>query len=199
MFGAVPLLGSFWINVVFPLVIQSGTCACCRHLFISRASLSWTEENFLNQNPCIPSCPGVFQFDIFFSVCLRNSIFISALEPSSSLSSSHIINPFSLYVMLFRLPYFRPKSFGFTGVWLLVWFCVMTSQLLIKFSFVVLECPVLFVLFYPLWISLQSSFFRKNLLVYLLKLYCYFFSCLLFHSLPTYYRIFLFYHFGLFS
>ena len=35
--------------------------------------------------------------------------------------------------MLFRLPYFRPKSFSFSGVWLLVWFFVMPSQLLIKF------------------------------------------------------------------
>ena len=66
LFGAVPLLGPFWINVVFPLVIQSGTCASCKHLFISSASLSWMKVNSLNQNPCIPSWPGVFQFDIFF-------------------------------------------------------------------------------------------------------------------------------------
>ena len=58
-------LGPFWINVVFPLVIHSGTCAPCRHLFISSASLSRIEVNFLNQKPCIPSWPGVFQFDIF--------------------------------------------------------------------------------------------------------------------------------------
>ena len=37
--------------------------------------------------------------------------------------------------MLFRLPYFRLKSFGFFGVWLLVCFCVMPSQLLIKIFF----------------------------------------------------------------
>ena len=39
---------SFWINVVFSLVIHSGTCASCRHLSISSASLSWMEVNFLN-------------------------------------------------------------------------------------------------------------------------------------------------------
>ena len=78
--------------MVFPLVIQSDTCASCRHLFISSASLSRTEVNFLNQNPCIPSYPGVFQFDIFFSVFLSNSIFISSLGPSSSPSSSLVIS-----------------------------------------------------------------------------------------------------------
>ena len=63
--GVVPLLGSFCINVVLPLVIRSGTCAPCKHLFISRPSLSWMEVDFLNHKPCIPSWPGVFQFDIF--------------------------------------------------------------------------------------------------------------------------------------
>ena len=78
--------------MVFPLVIQSGTYASCRHLFISSASLSWMEVNFLNQNPCIPSWLGVFLFDIFFSVFLRSSMYISALEPSSGPSSSLVIS-----------------------------------------------------------------------------------------------------------
>ena len=64
------------------------------------------------------------------------------------------------------------KSFFF--IWLLVCFRVTPSQLLIEFSFVVFECPVLSVLFYPLSISLQSSFFGQYFLVYFLKLYCYF-------------------------
>ena len=50
--------------MVFPFVIDSGTCAPCRHLFISSAGLSWMEVNFSNQKPCIPSWPGVYQFDI---------------------------------------------------------------------------------------------------------------------------------------
>ena len=64
-FGAVPLLGSFWINLVLHLVIESGTIAHCKHLFISSATLSLMEVNFLSQKPCFPSWPGVFQFDIF--------------------------------------------------------------------------------------------------------------------------------------
>ena len=91
LFGAVPLLGSFWINEVLSLVIQSGTCASCKHLFISSASLSWMEENFLNQDPCIPTWSGVFLFNISFSVFLSCSMCISTYGPSSSLSSSLLI------------------------------------------------------------------------------------------------------------
>ena len=59
-----------------------------------------------------------------------------------------------LFVMIFWLLYFRPKTFSFFGVRLKVRFCVMPSQLMVEFSFVVLECTVLFILFYPLSISL---------------------------------------------
>ena len=91
-FGAVLLLGSFSINVVFPLVLQSGTCASGRVLFISSASMSWMELNFWNQSTCIQSCPGVFQFDIFYSVFFSISMRISAVGPSSSSSSSLVIS-----------------------------------------------------------------------------------------------------------
>ena len=47
--------------------------------------------NFLNQKPCIPSWPGVFQFYIFFSIVLSKSICISVLGPSSNPSSSLVI------------------------------------------------------------------------------------------------------------
>ena len=79
------------MNVVFPLVIHSGTCTPCSHLFISNASLRWMEVNFLNQKPCIPSWPVVFQFDILFSVVLSKSMCISVLGPSSSPSSSLVM------------------------------------------------------------------------------------------------------------
>ena len=47
--------------------------------------------NFLNQKPCIPSWPGVFQFDTFLSVVLSKSVCILAFGPSSSCSSSLVI------------------------------------------------------------------------------------------------------------
>ena len=109
--------------------------------------------NFLNQNPCIPSWPGAFQFDIHFSVVLSKSTCISILGPSSS--------PSSFLVILFIHSAFSLSFYGchilvqnrFFYIWLLVCFRVTPSQLLVEFSFVVLECPVLSVLFYPLSIS----------------------------------------------
>ena len=76
--------------------------------------------------------------------------------------------------MFLWLPNFCRKSFGFFYIRLLVCFRVTPSQLLIEFSFVVLESPVFSVLFYSLSISLQTSFFGQDFLVYFLKLYCYF-------------------------
>ena len=74
--------------MVFPLVIHSGTSVSCRHLFISIASLSRMEVNIWNQNPCMPSGPGVFQFGTLLSVVLSESMSIFAFGPSSSPSNS---------------------------------------------------------------------------------------------------------------
>ena len=45
----------------------------------------------MNQKLCIPSWPGVFQFDTFLSVILSISVYISAFGPSSNCSSSLVI------------------------------------------------------------------------------------------------------------
>ena len=70
------------------------------------------EVNFLNKNPCIPSWPGVFQFDIFFSVFLSSLMCISPFGPSSSPSSSLVIlfihSAFSLW---FLVAIFSSKNF----------------------------------------------------------------------------------------
>ena len=47
------------------------------------AGLWWMEVKFLNQNPCIPSKPGVFQIGTFLSIALRESRCIFAFRPSS--------------------------------------------------------------------------------------------------------------------
>ena len=61
------------------------------------------EVKFLNQNPCMPSGLGVFQFGIFFNVVLSVLMSIFAFGPSSSLSNSFpcclSIRPFC-YVLL---------------------------------------------------------------------------------------------------
>ena len=76
--------------MVLPLVIYSGMCGPCRHLFISSTSLSWMEVNFLNQKPCISSWPEDFLFDIF-CVVLSKSMCIFAFGPSSSPCNSFVI------------------------------------------------------------------------------------------------------------
>ena len=107
------------------------------------------------------------------------------------------------YCLCFWLPYFSPESFGLFCIWLLICFRVISSQLLIEFSFVVLECPVLSILFFPKSISLYSLdiyLFLQYFLVYFFKLNCYFFLSCLFPFVQTYSSIFpLFYHFGMFS
>ena len=174
------------------------------HLFISSASLPRMEVNFLNQKPCIPSCPGAFHFHISFSVVFCKSTCISILGPSSSPSSSLLIlfihSAFSLFLWL---PYFCPKSIGLFYIQLLVYFHVTPFQLLIEFSFVVLECPVVSVFFFTLFRylfilpSLVSTFcfFSSSCIVIVSHVACSFFpliSVSLFRIIRACFRSFLF-------
>ena len=110
----VPFPGSFWIRVgFFFLVIHSGMSVSWKHPFILIASLSWMEVNFLNQNPCMPSRPGVFWFGIFFffeccskwiNVYIRLRTFFNSLQ-----LFFHFAYPFCFFVMILPFPYFTPK------------------------------------------------------------------------------------------
>ena len=106
------------------------------------------EVNFLSKKP--------WRFPVwyFFSVVLSKiciSAFGSSSSPFSSLVILLIIHPF---LFVFWLPYFSRKLFGFCSIQLFVCFSVISFQLLIDFSFIVLEWPLLSVLFDPLCISL---------------------------------------------
>ena len=139
----------FWISVVFSLVIHSATSAPWRHLLISNASLSRMEENILNLNPTILSRPAVFQFDIFLVLVWINR---SVFPLSDLLWVILILLSCCLFIRLFVifswLPYFSPKSFGFSCIRLLVCFRVYSPNLLKDFFFAVLESPDLSVSFY---------------------------------------------------
>ena len=92
---------------------------------------------------------------IFFCVALWKSIFISAFGPSSNHSNSFFLLFIHLAFSLgFLVAIFSPKSFGFSCIRSLVCFRVISSQLLVECCFVVLKCPILSVLFYPLLICL---------------------------------------------
>ena len=137
----VPFWVSFWIKAVFPFVFYSGMSLSCKNLFILISSLSW---NILNQTLCIPSEPVSFQF-IFFSVAQSESMCIFAFGPTSSSSNStHVAYPFGLSAMFSSFPYFALK---------LLCLRAFSHDLVVKFSFLVLESSVLSVLFYPVSIS----------------------------------------------
>ena len=176
------------INAVLPLVILSGTCPVCRHLFISNASLSWIEVNFLNQKPCILSWPGVFQFDTFLSVVLSKSVCISAFGPCSRCSSSLVVlfihSAFSLcrfgcHILVQN----RSVSFAF-GCWYV---------LLIEFSFIILECPILsIVLPFCRYLFNLPSF--ASTFWYISSSCIASFSCVVFSfPIPIYFSVFIFF------
>ena len=67
--------------------------------------------NFLNQKPCIPSWPGVFQFE-FFRVVLSKSMCISAFGPSSSSSNSLVLIIHSAFLLGLFVGFFDCALFG---------------------------------------------------------------------------------------
>ena len=74
--------------MVFPLIIHLRITVSPKHLCISRASYSVIEVNFLNQNPCMPSCVGIFQFTASFSVTLSEFKCITVSGPFLSACNS---------------------------------------------------------------------------------------------------------------
>ena len=118
------------------------------------------EVNFLNQKPCIPTWPGVFQFDIF-CVDLSKSMFISSFDPFQFFSHIFTYSAFlGCFCFLFFLFFFFGCHIFFqncsvslaSGCWYV--FVSSPPSCWQTFYIVVLEYPVLSVLFYPLSISL---------------------------------------------
>ena len=158
------------------------------------------EVNFLNQKPCIPPWPGVFQFVIFFSVVLGKTMCIYAFVPSSRPSSSFVIlfihSAFSLYFLFVAI--FLSQIVGF----LLHPFVGMFSCHLLPsvdkifFRCFGISCFVCIV--FP-FVDVSLAFLCSPLFPGF-KLYFYFFWCCLFLFVTTYSDVFpSFYHFGLFS
>ena len=68
--------------------------------------------------------------------------------------------------MVFPFSYFIPKLFYFFCFRLLICLCTFYTNLLVEFSFIILECSVLLGLFDPTPVLYESSFFRQYLLLY---------------------------------
>ena len=104
-FFAWVLLGQYGLFFDHPF----GMCAHCRHLLISRASLSWMEVIFLNQNHVFHRGLA-FSSWIFFSVALIKSMCISAFRHywAILILYSYCLS-IRLFFMFFWLPHFRPN------------------------------------------------------------------------------------------
>ena len=92
-------------------------------------------SEFLNQYPCMPSRPGIFQFGTFLSVALSESLCIfdfgSSLSPSNSFPMLLVHSDFLLYSL--HSQYFTLKLFCFLVIQLLVCFHAFSSHLLVEF------------------------------------------------------------------
>ena len=146
----VPFWRSSWISVVFLLIIYLGIFASPKHLLSSRASLSWMDVNFLNQNPCMPSWPGVFQFSTFLLV---------ALSDSRCLSTSVLSFFFHVFLSFQLFCYVLPVPISYSKIILLPLHPVVGRSLCIS----ILAYPVLFLLFKLILVSVsfKSPFFCR--------------------------------------
>ena len=85
------------------------------------------------------------------ALCSSWCISASRLSSSSCNSFFHSIYPISLSAIFFLLLSFTPKLFGFFCIWLLV---CLRAFYWVEFSFIILECSVLFAL---AWSCLSCS------------------------------------------
>ena len=84
-----------------------------------------------------------------------------------------VICLFGLSVMLFLFSYFTPTFiFCFLCNGCLLCLRAFSIYFLVQFSFVLLECPILFAVLNSISLSFKSPFFRQYLLIYLFKLHC---------------------------
>ena len=137
-------------------------------------SFTWIEENLLNQNPCMASRLDVFLFGNLLSVALSESRSIFTSRPSLSPCNSFSVLSIHLAFLLcyFRFHILLQNYFDFfeSGCfYFLIYFPIYLS---VKFSFDILESPVLIVLFDSVAISslLSPKPFDLSLQVALLDL-----------------------------
>ena len=71
----------------------------------------------------------------------------------------YVIYPFSLSIIFFLFSYIVPELFCFLFILMLICRYAFTASLLIKFSFVILEGPVLILLLNFVWASFKNLLF----------------------------------------
>ena len=129
------------------------------------------DMNFENQSPCMPSWLSVFEFGIFLSVQMyvyTSGLFESNLGVFKFLqfffSCYSSIQPFCCVLSFFHIL--------FQNYLVLVCFCALSNNLLVEFSSVILESPVLLALFDPIPVLFESFFFRQYHFIYFFQRGC---------------------------
>ena len=118
-------------------------------------------REFFNQNPSISSSSAVLKF-VFFRVSLEDSWLCSPRCLFRVLQILFfMLFIYSAFPLFFLFPYFTPKWFSLFSMQLFICFCAMSINLLVDFSFVILEIPLLFVLLDPIrhLLSLLSIYY----------------------------------------
>ena len=139
-------LGDFLLQGGFLLFHPFENACFCRHLLSYRANLSWIQFGLV--------------FSVYFFKCYPS-------PSSSSCNILYVIYPFCISVMFFLFLYLTPNR-----IILLICSCLFSTDMLVEFSFVILEGPILFVLFDPFSGSFEHSFFHQYLLIYFFLLCC---------------------------
>ena len=126
---------SFWIRVIFLLVIHSSILVSSRHLHSFKASLLWMDINFSKSESMHAIMAEHFPIWYFLYVALSDS----TSRPSLCLCSFFFLLFIHLAFLFFLFPYFTAKLFCFFCSQLLVYPCVFSTDLLVEFSFIILE------------------------------------------------------------
>ena len=140
------------------------------------------------------SWPDVFQFSIFWVLLLLSpgvSRLGGFLQVLAILFSCYLSIRSSCYVLSVPIP-----CFCFLCFQLFICLWAFSIDLLVNFSFAILEDPVLLALFDSIPVSFEYPFFRQYILLYLFQLYCqscmllsFFFFFYSFHSIVFLYSV----------
>ena len=119
-------------------------------------------------------------YSVWFLVYIRSG---PPLDFCYSFSILSIHSAF--FLMLFLFSYFTPKSFCFICIRLLVCPRAFSTDLLVEFSFVIFECPVLIILLAAVLVSFKLPFFFQCMIINLFKSYCQSWWCFSFLNTST--------------
>ena len=140
---------SFWAGMIFPILIHSGISISSKHLFISKAGLSWIGVTLLKPESTYYIMPCYFPVWYFIECCsegikeyFRLGVFFFLILVT--LFPYCLSNQLFCYILF--VPIFSSKCvFSFPCVLLLAYLREFFFYFQVEFSFTFLECSFFFV------------------------------------------------------